>query len=110
MDTKKKEVISELVKQKGIVTIACNNVGLSRSTFYSWLESDANFAKEVEDAREQAIDYVESKLFNLIENDDTTATIFFLKTRGKKRGYVERQEFAGVENAPLSINLIKKGQ
>jgi hypothetical protein len=33
----------------------------------------------------------------LIENGDNSSTIFFLKTKGKKRGYIERSEFAVVD-------------
>ena len=34
----------------------------------------------------------ESKLMENINGNDNTSIIFFLKTKGKKRGYVEKQE------------------
>jgi len=100
-NTLKKKVIDCLVKTKGIVTDACRMAGIGRTAFYEWLKDDPEFAAAVEDAKEQAIDFVEGRLFNLIENEDTTATIFFLKTRGKNRGYVERSEVTGKDGADL---------
>jgi hypothetical protein len=38
------------------------------------------------------IDFAESQLHKQIKEGSTAATIFFLKTKGKQRGYVERIE------------------
>ena len=46
-------------------------------------------AKDIENI---ALDFAESQLHKQISEGNTTATIFLLKTKGKKRGYVERQE------------------
>jgi hypothetical protein len=46
----------------------------------------------VEELSDVAIDFAESQLHKQIKDGNSTATIFFLKTKGKKRGYVERQE------------------
>ena len=89
---KKKEMIKALVKSLGVVTLACEKVGIERSTHYDWIKADPKYKQEVEDIAEVTLDFAESMLHKQIQDKDTTATIFFLKTKGKKRGYVERQE------------------
>ena len=44
------------------------------------------------EADESMLDFAESKLIEHINNNDITSLIFFLKTKGKKRGYIERSE------------------
>lgn len=105
-DNQKKELQKRLVLEAlrsalGIVSQACNSVGISRQTFYEWKRNDPDFAQEVEDVYETAIDFAESKLFKQIESGNTTATIFFLKTKGKKRGYVETTEVINAERADV---------
>lgn len=84
--------IEALKLGKGIIEEACKATGVPRRTYYNWLEVHKDFAEQVADVKEIAIDFVEGKLFKQIEDDNITGIIFFLKTIGKKRGYVERQE------------------
>lgn len=95
-DSNKKKLLEGLVKYKGIVTSACKYAKVSRQTYYNYLE-DSDFKKAVEDVSNTALDFVEGKLFSLIEQENPTAIIFYLKTKGKKRGYVERQEITGAD-------------
>ena len=53
----------------------------------------------IEDADESLLDFAESKLVEHINDGDITSLIFFLKTKGKKRGYVERSEYDVNSNA-----------
>lgn len=110
VDKHKKELILAMHACYGIVSKACKSVGLSRTTYYDYYNSDAEFAKACDDASETAIDHVEGKLFEKINGvsviryvgggeeeiyeqaPSDTAIIFYLKTKGKKRGYVEKQE------------------
>ena len=101
----KKALVEALEKSLGVVTTACKIVGISRTTFYQYLKDDPAFAKEVQDIENIAIDFVESQLFKQIKEGNTTATIFYLKTKAKKRGYVERQEVTGAEGEKIEFKI-----
>lgn len=92
-DILKKAMLEALEKSLGIVTTACKSTGISRETHYRWLREDAEYKEQVDGITDIALDFAESKLHKQIDKGDTTATIFYLKTKGKKRGYIERQEF-----------------
>jgi hypothetical protein len=91
-DILKKRLLEALEKSLGIVTSACKKAKVARSTYYEYLHNDPDFKAEVESIQDMALDFAETKLMQSINNGSDTATIFYLKTKGKKRGYVERQE------------------
>jgi len=88
----KKAILTALEKSLGVVTTACRQVGINRTTYYKYLKEDKEFAKQVKDIENIALDFAESQLHKQISEGNTTATIFLLKTKGKSRGYVERSE------------------
>lgn len=54
---------------------------------------------------ERATDRAEIKLMEAIEDGEIAAIIFRLKTKGKKRGYVERQEVTGAGGDKVIIQV-----
>ena len=98
----KKALLKALESALGVVTTACRQTDVGRTTYYQWLKEDPEFAKAVKDVQEIALDFAESQLHKQIKEGSTAATIFFLKTKGKQRGYVERQEIEVAEKKPLS--------
>lgn len=91
-DISKKAMLEALEKSLGIATSACKSVGISRETHYRWIKEDPDYKAAVDSVGDMTIDFVESQLHKQIREGNSTATIFFLKTKAKKRGYVERQE------------------
>jgi hypothetical protein len=90
----KKAFIEAYQKSFGNISQSCRAVGISRQTYYNWIEHDRDFdieLKSVEPA-ELFLDFLESKLIERVNKGDTTATIFALKTKGKSRGYIEKTE------------------
>jgi hypothetical protein len=97
--THKKAMLAALEQYLGIVTTACKTVGISRDTHYEWLKVDEDHKAAVDSIQDITLDFAESQLHKQIKDGEVTSTIFYLKTKGKKRGYVERVE------QDVSINL-----
>lgn len=91
---KKESFLLAYQKSFGNITIACEAIGIGRRTYYDWLEADEEFKEKVQNTEpdERFIDMAENALQKKIIEGDTTAIIFTLKTKGKKRGYIERTE------------------
>lgn len=97
---KKRAMIQALEVSLGIVTTACKKVGINRDTHYEWMKRDEQYKADVESISDIALDFAESKLHEQINNGEVSSTIFYLKTKGKRRGYIERVE----QDTNISIN------
>ena len=102
LSPKKKAMVEALTKALGIVKMACESCGISRQTHYNWLKEDPAYKEACDNLPEVVLDFAEHHLHKLISEGNPAATIFYLKTKGKVRGYVERQEIEVAEKKPLS--------
>ena len=89
---RKKKMLKALEQTLGIVTSACIVAKVSRTQYYEWLKTDKEFADAVAEIAEIALDFVEEKLFKNIKLGDTQSIHYYLKCKGAKRGYGDRQE------------------
>lgn len=89
-DCRKQALLAALKESRFIISTACESAGVGRRTFYYWMDTDADFKRAVEDMQEEATDYVESKLMQCIDAGKERSIIFYLKTKGRRRGYQER--------------------
>lgn len=85
-------MLEALGKTLGVVTPALKAANVGRTTFYGWLKDDPDFAESVKELEDVSLDFAEHALHKKIENGNTASIIFYLKTKGKGRGYVERLE------------------
>jgi hypothetical protein len=99
---KKAKILQVLSSSFGLsVDAACKSLPISRNTFYDWLKNDPKFKEAYDDMTESILDLAEASLVKQIQEKNTTATIFYLKTKGKKRGYIEQENVLQV-NTTLS--------
>lgn len=87
---KKRMMIQALEATLGVVAPAIRMAKIHRRDHYDWLKKDPKYAEAVEDQMERTLDFAETNLYKQIESGQVQATIFFLKTKGKHRGYVEQ--------------------
>jgi hypothetical protein len=101
---KKEQLLEALEKSLGIVSTACQSIVISRTTYYKYYNDDEDFKQSVDSISDIALDCAESQLFALIKEKNVTAIIFYLKTKGKKRGYVEKLQ-ATDQKQPEAIEI-----
>ncbi len=82
----KAKFLKALQKRKGIVSLACADVGIDRKTFYNWQKDDSDFLKQSEEIREIEIGIIaEDRLAEaIIEHKDMAMVRFYLQSRSAK--------------------------
>ena len=103
----KEKFLEVLTQCFGNVQSACANYGCNRCTYYEHYNSDPDFKKKCEEAKEVRKDFIESALDKKIREGDTAAIIFAAKTICKDRGYVERMENEVHAIPPMTFNIME---
>ena len=86
------QIKDAITKAGGFITIACKSLGCTRKTIYNYLEKYPELKEVVADIREHYLDIAEASLIQKVKDGNTPELLFYLKTQGKKRGYVEKQQ------------------
>jgi hypothetical protein len=107
----KKQIVDYIAESiHGTFSVACHKFGVSKTIGYEWRAEDKEFDKAVNAARNSArqsgLDMAEGRLMKKIGDGDTTSILFYLKTQGKDRGYVEKGILAGDPENPLAPSPI----
>lgn len=92
LTAKQIEFLEALKGNLGIVSKAADEVRIHRNTHYNWRAVNPKYNEEVEAIENDCIDVVENALMNNILAGDVASIIFYLKTKAKGRGYVEKTE------------------
>lgn len=91
----------------GIITTIANRIGVTRKAIYDWLVKNPEMKDYLEQETEKILDMAEISLFSQVKDKDLGATKYILSTKGKKRGYIERQELEHSGNIGVTkINIV----
>lgn len=99
-DIKFSTVAKAYKKSAGNLSLTAEALGINRRTLDRWRERYPELDAMMRDVDESLIDLCESRLMQQINESNLTAIIFYLKTKGKHRGYIEGQ----IINANLNTN------
>ena len=83
------QIVAVLEQTKGLPAVTAERLGCSVSTLYNYAGRYARVKEAMQHQKEKRLDIAEGQLWTLINAGNLTAIIFYLKTQGKARGYVE---------------------
>lgn len=106
----KQKLLEALERNYGIVTPACNEVGLTRQLFYQYCRTDDAFKAAVDEIQEYTLDFVENELMKKIKGGSEKSILFYMKYKARKRGYTDSVDITsnGEKVNNIQIEIIKK--
>ena len=91
----------------GFVSQAAKKLGIGQSALSNRIARNKELRDVQNNILESYLDLCESKLISKINKEDLGAICFYLKCKGKHRGYIEKAQFEVSQdrNKPLTWNI-----
>jgi hypothetical protein len=97
------EVISALKATDGMLTYSAMILGVSYNTLRKYVQGNAKVQEVLYEIEEHALDIAETNLQQIAEGGDLKAIIFFLKNKGKRRGFGDPGRQPMVPTQPITF-------
>ncbi len=97
------EIINSLRRCRGLYYLCAEHLGVTKSALAYRITNDPELQAIAKDERGKMLDKAESKLMEAVEDGQQWAIQLMLKTLGRERGYVERQEVHSVNQVRLQV-------
>lgn len=75
----KKIFLDFFERSRGIVSIACQKIDISRSIYYVWMKKDSKFRKAVEEITKRRPEVLEDRMYAKAQEGDISALKFMLE-------------------------------
>lgn len=86
------QIIAALGQSRGMVSVAARLLSCDRGTIYDYMDRYPAIKLAITNQRELSLDTAELKLVEAITKGQPWAIVFYLKTQGRGRGYIEKQD------------------
>jgi hypothetical protein len=103
---KTQRIIDCLKETNGLISLAAKRVPCSMTTIYTRARNVAAVQRVIDECRGELVDLGELALRRAVVNGEPWAVSLILKTLGKNRGYVERQEVTGADGGAQTVRVI----
>lgn len=100
--------VSEALRQaRGLVTVAARILDCRPQTVYDYLDRYSEVRQAREEADTAMTDLAEGALFKAISDRESWAVQFYLRTKGKNRGYGDKVgvEVSGPSGGPIRVDV-----
>jgi hypothetical protein len=96
----------EKLRDSGNVYLSCRAAGVPRATVYRWRGQWSTFAKEWDDALDDALDLLEAEAWRRARKNSDRLLMFLLAAhRARLYSPVQRQEITGAEGGAMIVNI-----
>ncbi len=108
-----KQIIDALKKTEGNISAAARSLGASRATIHKRINEVESVKEEYDSVNEANLDLAENELIDLVKDkehkDHFGALKFYLRTKGRGRGFGDRSEVdLNVNKLPsLQVQVVK---
>lgn len=99
------QIAAGLRKCGGLLHPAAAALGVARRTLQRRLANSPALREVQAEVIETALDMAEASLIRAVEKGEAWAVCFYLKCKGKGRGYTERQEVTGASGGPVQVSV-----
>ena len=110
MKYKTEDIIRALIASHGILAAAARTLGCDRNTIYNRMKQDPDVRAAYDEANEINLDFAESKLMKVMNNDQHkdqfSALRYYLRTKGKRRGYGENMDVTSGDKPIEGLRVI----
>lgn len=100
------QIIAALKGTHGLAYLAAKKLRCDHDTILNYCKRYPEVQAVLEEERGAMIDLAEAKLLTSIRKGESWGVTLCLKTIGKHRGYVERQEVTGEDGKDVVIRVI----
>lgn len=90
-----------IVRNRGQLEVVADELGLTVRAIYNYRDRYPVVKDALEETRERTYEVVKRRLLDLIDEGNVAATIFWLKTQGRDKGWSERYELTGPNGAAI---------
>ncbi len=101
----KQALIEALREADGNQASVARKFNCHRSLVWQYVDNDPELRALTDELTEVFIDEAESQLYKHIREGNIVATIFFLKTKARHRGYSERLELIPLRRQDIEVEL-----
>ena len=108
-----KQITDALIKAEGNISAAARALGASRATIHKRINEVESVKNEYDSVNEANLDLAENELIELVKDkkhkDHFGALKFYLRTKGRGRGFGDRSEVdLNVNKLPqLNVQIVK---
>ncbi len=89
----------------GIISMIARKVNCDWNTAKKYVTKYATVEAAYDAECEAVLDMAESRVIEMMKEKDGTMLRYYLSTKGKSRGYVERQEVTGADGKDIGMKI-----